>query len=141
MARCTWGRRRSPGTSSSTAWLFAAFSLSAWALTGQGRIFTTASAGRTPVASALTITARAVRAGRRARVTVTGRLPGAEGGEQVTLYASGQRPRTIAVASSDTFSASYVVRLPATFVAQWEGDGVRSGDGTPALVVRTARRR
>jgi len=114
----------------------------ALALTGLGRIFTTSTGGRTAVASALTITARAVRASRgRARVTVSGRLRGAEGGEQVTLYVKGQRPRTIAVASSDTFSASYLVRLPATFTAQWEGDGVRSGDGTPALVVRTARRR
>jgi hypothetical protein len=59
----------------------------------------------------------------------------------VTLYATGVPPRAVTVASSGTFSASYVRRLPLTLVPQWEGDGVRAGDGTPALVVRTAARR
>ena len=54
---------------------------------------------------------------------------------------TGAPPRVVTVASSGTFSASYLQRLPVTLVAQWEGDGVRAGDGTPGLVVRTAARR
>ncbi len=108
----------------------------AWALTTTGDIFTTTTSGRTAVPSLLTITSSkpAVRKGQTVRVT--GRLKGAEGGEQVTLYATGLPARTLTVASSDTFSATFRITKTTTFVAQWAGDGIRSGDGTPALVVR-----
>ena len=111
----------------------------AWALTASGRIFTTATGGRTAVPSVLTITPskRAVLA--RQTVRVAGRLKGAQGGEQVVLYATGSAPRTLTVASSGTFSATLRITRTTTLVAQWAGDGVRTGDGTPAVVVRLRR--
>lgn len=69
-------------------------------------------------------------------ITIRGRLRGAQGGEQVTLYTSGAPARVLTVASSGSFTATLTVRRTTTFVAQWAGDGLRSGDGTPALVVR-----
>lgn len=111
----------------------------AWALTGSGRIFTTTTSGRTAVPSLLTITTsrKAVLAGQTVRVT--GRLKGAEGGEEVTLYATGAAPRTLTVASSGTFSATLRITRATTLIAQWAGDGIRTGDGTPAVVVGLRR--
>lgn len=108
----------------------------AWALAGQGRIFTTATGGRTAVASVLTLKASRRTIRRPATITVTGRLAGATGGEQVTLHASAFAPRVLTVASNGSFSTTIRIKRTTTFVAQWAGDGVRSGDGTRALVVR-----
>jgi photosystem II stability/assembly factor-like uncharacterized protein len=112
----------------------------AWSLTALGQVFTTSSAGRTATPSTLTITAspRAVRG--PATITVTGRLRRAQGGEQVTLYATGLAPRVLTVASRGSFTTTLRIRKTTTLVAQWAGDGVRSGDGTPALVVRRLAR-
>jgi photosystem II stability/assembly factor-like uncharacterized protein len=111
----------------------------AWALSGLTRVFTTTSGGAAGTPSALSIRASARRIRRAATVTVTGRLPGAAGGEQVTLYASGFRPRTLTVASTGSFTSVFRLRKTTTFVAQWAGDGVRNGDGTPRLTVRRRR--
>ena len=111
----------------------------AWALTGSGEILTTTTAGRTAVPSVLTISPsrRAVKA--RQTVRVTGRLKRAQGGEQVTLYVTGAAPRALTVASSGSFSTTLRITRTTTLVAQWAGDGVRSGDGTPPVVVRLRR--
>jgi hypothetical protein len=108
----------------------------AWALSGEGRIFTTATGGRTAVPSVLTLRASRTTIRRPATITLTGRLAGAQGGEQVTLHASSLSPRVLTVASNGSFSATIRIRRTTTFVAQWAGDGVRTGDGTRALVVR-----
>jgi photosystem II stability/assembly factor-like uncharacterized protein len=106
----------------------------AWALSDI-QIFTTTTGGRTAVPSTLTIAAskRIIRA--RTSVTIRGRLKGAQGGEQVALYVAGAKPRVLTVASSGTFTVTLSLRKTTTMVAQWAGDGVRSGDGTPVLVV------
>ncbi len=108
----------------------------AWALAAGGtRALTTTSGGTVGVASTLTIKAEPrVRRG-KGDVTITGRLPGARGGEQVTLYATRLPARTLTVSSSGTFTARYRLKRDTTFVAQWAGDGARDGDGTPALEV------
>jgi hypothetical protein len=51
------------------------------------------------------------------------------------LYAKGFKPRAITVASGGSFTSLYRLRRTTTFVAQWAGDGVRDGDGTPVLTV------
>ncbi len=112
----------------------------AWVLTQTGGVFTTTTSGLAPVASAITITASPATFRRPGTpITIRGRLRGAEGGEVVTLYASGLPAQTLTVASTGTFSASVRIRRTTRFVAQWGGDGVRAGAGTPALTV--ARRR
>jgi photosystem II stability/assembly factor-like uncharacterized protein len=108
----------------------------AWALAfGGTRVLTTTTGGSVGTASVLSIkpTPRVARG--RGDVTITGRLAGALGGEQVTLYATKLPTRTLTVSSSGTFTARYRLKRETTFVAQWAGDGVRDGDGTPALVV------
>jgi photosystem II stability/assembly factor-like uncharacterized protein len=108
----------------------------AWALAfGGARVLTTTTGGSVGTASVLSIkpTPRVARG--RGDVTITGRLAGALGGEQVTLYATRLPSRTLTVSSSGTFTARYRLKRETTFVAQWAGDGVRDGDGTAALVV------
>lgn len=112
----------------------------AWALTAGGtRVLTTTSGGLVGTPSSLSIASTPrVRRG-RGDITITGRLAGARGGEQVVLYATRLPARTLTVSSSGTFTARYRLRRDTTFVAQWAGDGARDGDGTRALEV--ARRR
>jgi photosystem II stability/assembly factor-like uncharacterized protein len=107
----------------------------AWALAGVTRLLTTTTGGRVQTPSVLSIrtSMRAIR--RTTAVTVAGRLHGAKGGEQVTLYASGFPARTLTVASNGSFTSFFRLKRTTTFVAQWAGDGVRDGDGTPALTV------
>ena len=105
----------------------------AWALNGPGRVYTTTTGGRTAVPSTLTISASRKVIRRAATVTVTGRLKGATGGEPVTLYATGFAARELTVSSGGTFTATYRLKRTTTLVAQWPGDGVRTGDGTTAL--------
>lgn len=108
----------------------------AWALAGAGRLFTTTTGGRPATPSTLTIAASKRLIHGPSSITVRGRLKGAQGGEQVALYVTGFAPRVLTVASSGTFTATLRLKRTTTLVAQWAGDGVRSGDGTPALVVR-----
>jgi photosystem II stability/assembly factor-like uncharacterized protein len=107
-----------------------------WGLAGTGRVLTTATSGLTGTPSTLTIKASPkTLKGRTTVVTITGRLPDATGGEPVMLYATGFPARMPVVSSAGTFTALYRLKKPTTFVAQWAGDGVRDGDGTPALLV------
>lgn len=108
----------------------------AWALAGAGRIFTTTTGGRTAVPGTLALRASRSVIRRPATITITGRLAGARGGEQVTLYASRLPARVLTVASNGSFSTTLRIVRTTTVVAQWSGDGVRSGDGTRALVIR-----
>lgn len=114
----------------------------AWALSGGSRVLTTASGGAVGVRTSLSLRASTGTIRGPATVTIAGRLPGARGGEEVSLYASGLRPRLLTVSSAGTFTAVYRLTRTTSFVAQWAGDGVRDGDGTPPLTVeRLARRR
>jgi photosystem II stability/assembly factor-like uncharacterized protein len=106
----------------------------AWASTFN-HVYTSVTGGQAGTPSTLSIRASARRFSGRKTITISGRLPGARGGERVALYASGFRPRIVTVASSGTFTARFRLSKTTTFVAQWAGDGVRAGDGTPALVV------
>jgi photosystem II stability/assembly factor-like uncharacterized protein len=112
----------------------------AFVVAGDDHLFATHEGGDTGIASTLTIraTGRARRPGLR---TIQGRLRPARGGEQVvvSMRARGARQwlfNTIQVASNGSFTVVADVRRTSTFVAQWRGDDVRRGDGSPPLTVR-----
>jgi photosystem II stability/assembly factor-like uncharacterized protein len=115
------------------------------------RFFFTATGGDAGAASPLKIKATPVRFTRRSlkrtrgKVTITGTLGGAIGGEQITVSARGLNgaewsSKTVtAGANGGSFSATFTVSGAAVFVAQWAGDSGRIGEGTPALVVKLAK--
>lgn len=81
----------------------------------------------------------------RGKVTTTGTLGGAIGGEQITvstraLNGSAWTSRTVtAGANGGSFSATFKIKGPAVFVAQWSGDSGRIGEGTAPLVVKVTK--
>jgi photosystem II stability/assembly factor-like uncharacterized protein len=78
----------------------------------------------------------------RGKVTITGTLAGAVGGEQVVLSTrilsgTSWKSQTLTVgANGGSFSAQLAIKGPAAVVAQWAGDSGRAGAATPALVLR-----
>jgi hypothetical protein len=115
------------------------------------RLFFTQTAGDAGAPSPLRIKARPSKFTRRSlrasrgKVTITGTLGDAIGGEQVTVSTrpvdgSAWTSRTVtAGANGGSFSASFTIKGPAVFVAQWAGDSGRTGEGTPPLVVNVGR--
>jgi photosystem II stability/assembly factor-like uncharacterized protein len=112
---------------------------------GTGELLSTTTGGDTGAASALTISAKR-RLAHPGITTIRGRLSGAAGGEQVTVYVH-QDGRSnwghfdTTVASNGRFSVRARLTRGATFVAQWTGDATHAGDGTTALHVAVGRRR
>ena len=113
-------------------------------------LFTTGSGGDAGAPSTLTIgSARRTitrRQLRRAgsRITVSGTLRGAQGGEPIVVSARTTGGRwssqvVTAGANNGSYTATFRVRGTAQFVAQWPGDSGRQGDGTSALTVRVRR--
>ncbi|MCU0314290.1 MAG: hypothetical protein MUC84_09555 [Solirubrobacteraceae bacterium] len=76
------------------------------------------------------------------KVTITGTLQGAEGGEQVVVTVRPRsggpwRSQTVTVgANGGSFSAVFTVKRPSVAVAQWRGDSGRRGVGTPILAIK-----
>jgi photosystem II stability/assembly factor-like uncharacterized protein len=115
------------------------------------RLFFTANGGDAGAASPLKIKAtpskltRATLKRTRGKVTITGTLGGAIGGEQITVSARALdgvdwTSRTVtAGANGGSFSATFNVKGAAVFVAQWAGDSGRIGEGTRALVVKVTK--
>jgi len=118
---------------------------------GARRLFFTANAGDGGSSSPLRIKATPVRFTRkslrrtRGKVTITGTLGSAIGGEQITVSARAVSgvdwsSRTVpAGANGGSFSATFNVKGPAVFVAQWAGDSGRTGAGTAPLVVTVTK--
>jgi hypothetical protein len=119
----------------------------AYALVGENHLFFTASGGDAGVPSALTtetpirnFTARGLKKA-KGRVTVTGTLAGAVGGEQIVvsrrdLAGSRWTHQTVtAGANGGRFTTSWKISRSSVFVAQWAGDSGRRGAGSAALVV------
>ncbi|HYZ29165.1 MAG TPA: YCF48-related protein [Thermoleophilaceae bacterium] len=81
------------------------------------------------------------------RVTVTGSIPGAVGGEQVVvsrrdLTSTGYRwshQVVTAGANGGSFTTSWTIKRSSVFVAQWAGDSGRRGAGSVPLVVSVKR--
>ena len=115
------------------------------------QLFATPSGGDAGVASPLKIKAIPSKFTRKSlksakgKVTISGTLAGAIGGERVTISARAVNgvdwtSRTVtAGANGGSFSATFKVSKPATFVAQWAGDSGRNGAGTAALIVKVTR--
>jgi photosystem II stability/assembly factor-like uncharacterized protein len=108
-------------------------------------LFATTTGGDQGSASRLTLTTSRRRLTRRQlraagnRITVTGQLNGAQGGEQIVVSArtagsTGWNEQVVtAGANGGRFTASFRVSGRATFVARWAGDSGRQGAGSIAL--------
>jgi photosystem II stability/assembly factor-like uncharacterized protein len=123
----------------------------AFALTANGpqqrQLFGTTTGGDAGQVSRLTLTSRTRRftakALRRAgsRITVTGTLAGAQGGEQIVVSrrdAKGghwSNQVVTAGANGGSFTATFRLTRSSYFVAQWAGDSGRTGAGTRVLGV------
>jgi photosystem II stability/assembly factor-like uncharacterized protein len=81
----------------------------------------------------------------KGKVTISGTLAGAIGGERVTISARALNgvdwsSRTVtAGANGGSFSATFNIKNPAVFVAQWAGDSGRNGAGTAPLTVKVTK--
>jgi photosystem II stability/assembly factor-like uncharacterized protein len=114
-------------------------------------LFTTGTGGDQGSASRLSIRSARRRLTRRqlraanGRITVTGQLQGAQGGEQIVVSArtagsTGWNEQVVtAGANGGRFTASFRVRGTTQFVARWAGDSGRQGAGAQTLTVRVAR--
>jgi photosystem II stability/assembly factor-like uncharacterized protein len=111
----------------------------------QRRFFFTASGGDAGASSSLTLKASPARFTKRAlhrargKVTITGRLAGAVGGERIIVSArrrSGGPWTTRSVtagANGGSFAATFTIARSSVFVAQWAGDSGRAGVGSRPL--------
>ena len=115
------------------------------------QLFSTATGGDSGVASPLKIKATPSKFTKRSlkstkgKVTISGTLAGAIGGEQITISARAVNgvdwsSRTVtAGANGGSFSATFNIKSPAVFVAQWAGDSGRNGAGTAPLTVKVTK--
>jgi photosystem II stability/assembly factor-like uncharacterized protein len=114
-------------------------------------LFATSSGGDAGAASRLTITTERRTLTRRQlaranrRVTITGALAGAQGGEQIVVSS---RPAggtawteqvVTAGANGGRFTAAFRITRSSEFVARWAGDSGRQGAGSRVLSVRVRR--
>ena len=109
-----------------------------YALTGVSSLYATTSGGDTGAPQSLSIAAKPRRLSKAGRVTVTGVLRPADGGEEV--YVAMRRPRgwsfqIATVASNGTFVTRWTVSRTSVFVAQILGDADHAGTGTTPLTV------
>ena len=130
----------------------AAGPLQAYSLIEGNHLFFTASGGDagTPTTISLRTPTKAFskktykKAKGRLRVTVSGTIPGAVGGEQVIVSArsSGRtwlRQTVTAGANGGSFTTSWRITRSTVFVAQWAGDSGRRGAGSVPLKVSVKR--
>jgi photosystem II stability/assembly factor-like uncharacterized protein len=109
-----------------------------YALAGTSTLYATTSGGDTGGPQALSITAKPRQIRKAARVTVSGKLSPADGGEEV--YVAMRRGSTwfaqlATVASNGTFVTKWTVSRTSVFVAQILGDADHAGAGTMPLTV------
>lgn len=120
---------------------------------GEGALFGTTDGGLDPVQSTLTLALKGPRhLSRRLlrkagdRVTLSGRLASAQGGERVVVSfravgSSSWGHRTVTVASDGSFSLGIGgVSASTDFVAQWAGEAPESGAGSAAVALTVTRR-
>jgi photosystem II stability/assembly factor-like uncharacterized protein len=113
----------------------------------QRQFFFTGSGGDAGAPSSLTLKAtprsftKAALRKAHGKITISGKLAGAVGGERVTISARGFRgpqwtSRTVtAGANGGSFSATFTITGRAVFVGQWAGDSGRAGVGSKPLLV------
>lgn len=111
---------------------------------GTNRILATANFGQIGTPSKLTISASSAKVKKGTTIRVTGKLSGAQGGEQVTVLArqTGAKggakwsAQTATVSLGGTFTTTWKVNSPTIFVARWAGDATHDGDGASSIVVK-----
>jgi photosystem II stability/assembly factor-like uncharacterized protein len=109
-----------------------------YALVGQSSEFATQSRGDVGAPQSLSIRTKSRVLKKAGRISVSGRLSPADGGEAVTVaqYSGGRWLRQTAVVASDgTFATRWTVPGTAVFVAQVLGDADHAAAGTGALTV------
>jgi photosystem II stability/assembly factor-like uncharacterized protein len=146
----TWRPQRLASGSISQGFLVATSASQAYAVVrsggGQQQFFSTSAGGDRGSISTLSIktkTRSIVRSALRKqknKVTITGTLSGAVGGEQIIVSSvspSGAVKSTVVSAGANGGSFTAVMKMTATtaFVAQWAGDSGRRSLGTKALTV------
>jgi photosystem II stability/assembly factor-like uncharacterized protein len=122
-----------------------------YALVGGNHFFFTASGGDAGSATTLSLrtpkkafTKKAFKKA-KGRVTVSGTLPGAVGGEQIVVArrdlngATWTQQIVTAGANGGSFTTSWRIRGSSVFVAQWAGDSGRRGAGSVPLVISVKR--
>jgi photosystem II stability/assembly factor-like uncharacterized protein len=119
----------------------------AYALIGARQFFFTKSGGDAGEPSTLTLagtkklTKKKLRS-KKGKVTVTGTLKGAQGGEQIVVSrrdakgTSWKHQVVTAGANGGSFTTSWTIKKSSVFVAQWAGDSGRAGVGAPVFSVR-----
>jgi photosystem II stability/assembly factor-like uncharacterized protein len=125
--------------------------LRAYALVGGNHFFFTASGGDNGSPTTLALRTAKKRFTKKTlkratnRVTVSGTLPGAVGGEQIVVArrdVSGSRwvqQIVTAGANGGSFTTSWRISKSAVFVAQWAGDSGRRGAGSVPLRISVKR--
>jgi hypothetical protein len=79
------------------------------------------------------------------RVTVSGTLPGAVGGEQIVVArrdltgSHWSQQIVTAGANGGSFTTSWTIRRSSVFVTQWAGDSGRRGAGSVPLAISVKR--
>jgi hypothetical protein len=82
----------------------------------------------------------------KGKVTISGTLAGAIGGEQVTISSRSVNgttwtSRTVtAGANGGSYSATFTIKSTSVFVAQWAGDSGRNGAGTSTTTVKVTKK-
>ena len=115
------------------------------------QLFATATGGDAGAPSPLKIKAKPTKFTKKSlrsakgKVTISGTLTGAIGGEQVTVSmraangTSWTRRTVTAGANGGSFSATFTMASTSVFVAQWAGDSGRNGAGTKPLTVNVSK--
>jgi photosystem II stability/assembly factor-like uncharacterized protein len=109
-----------------------------YALAGESALFATKSRGDVGSPQTLSIRTQSRVLRKSARISVSGRLSPADGGETVVIarYVGGQWQRQNAlVASNGSFATRWTVGSTAVFVAQVLGDADHAATGTKPLIV------
>src|SRR4051812_20126765 len=121
--------------------------LQGYALVGSNHLFFSTSGGDAGTLTNLTLKTKTKVFSKKAfkkskgRVSVTGTLPGAVGGERIIVSrrdTSGSRwshQLVTAGANGGSFTTSWKIRRSSIFVAQWAGDSGRRGAGSTPLTI------
>ncbi len=107
-------------------------------------IVATATGGRAGTSSSLKLKPSKRKVRRNTNLKVGGSLAGATGGELVTIASRpvGAKPGTawkyqqVIVSSTGSFTSVWKIKRPMVFVAWWDGDARREGDGATPVTVK-----
>jgi photosystem II stability/assembly factor-like uncharacterized protein len=116
-----------------------------YALVPGADFFATDSGGNAGEESTLTIASKTKRLPKKGKVAVTGKLSPTAAGSRVEVAmrqfnSAGWKRQTATVRSDGTFTINWTVSRTSYFVAQWDGDQQRTGDGSGALKVVVGRK-